>query len=48
MRTVSKTTVLKAAVLCDVTAIPAKIGPLRFRVTLDPGMSVQVAPSVEL
>ena len=48
MLTAANVAVFTAATLCDVTAIPANNVPLRLRVTLDPGMSVQVLPSLEV
>src|SRR5206468_10283024 len=42
--TVSKVTVLSAPGLCEVTASPARIGPLMFSVRLEPASSVQVVP----
>ena len=48
MLTVSKVAVLTIVVLCEVTAIPANQVPVGPRVTLDPGMGVQVTPSLEV
>ena len=46
MVTVSMETVLPVPWLCDVTARPRRIGPLRLvRLTVDPGTAVQVDPS---
>jgi len=39
--------ILKAPVLCDVTAIPANIGPLVLNETLDPAIGVHVTPSLD-
>jgi hypothetical protein len=48
MFTESKTIVDKAPELCDVAATPARIVPVMFKVTLDPGTVVQVTPSEEV
>ena len=45
--TALKVAVLKAPVLCEVTAIPASTGPLVLNVTLDPAIDVQVTPSLD-
>ena len=48
MLTESKVTALTAPALWDVTARPAKVGPLKFSVTLDPATGDQVFPSLEV
>ena len=46
--TVSKVPVLSWVVLCDVTARPASIVPVRPRFTLALGMAVQLSPSLDV
>ncbi len=46
--TVSKVTVLSWLVLWDVTARPARIVPVRPRLTLALGMGVQLSPSLDV
>ena len=46
--TVSKLTLLRLPLLCEVTASPARTDPLIEIVTLEPATNVQVTPSVEV
>jgi hypothetical protein len=46
--TAPKVDVFTLDVVTDVTAMPANKVPVRERVTLDPGMSVQVLPLLEV
>src|SRR5215471_2276978 len=46
--TLSKVTVLPAAVLCEVTARPASIDPLTLIDIAEPPSAVQVAPSIDV
>lgn len=48
MLTASNLAVFIAVTVCEVTAMPANNVPERLRVTLDPGMAVQVLPSLEV
>ena len=45
---VSKVTVLSWLELCEVTATPARIVPVRPRFTLALGMAVQLSPSLDV
>src|SRR5438132_3314698 len=48
MLTVSIVTVLRAPGLCEVTARPCRMEPLMLKVTVEPGIAVQVTPSLDV